>query len=212
MDDTERELADAVEELSETLTALEAELEGPPRGPLGLPRPPTPGELLRFTEQYTLPALISILEASIQVLELLGAAIRAADGRPLQAAGGDGTGDRLATASRRTLETLDDALAEVQNAATGGEPDDPEVRRLLEEARALRAEVDDRLAEATGRTSGADDAEPVGISVREPAPDRPDDEEEGVDIDVDEELETIKREIDGDDEPDDDGPETRNSG
>lgn len=208
MDDRERELATTVEELAETLEDLRAELRDPPRGPLGLPRPPTPGEFLRFTERYTIPALISLLEASIRTLELLAAAIRVADGRPLDGeravrreATAAGT-DRIAAASRRTLSALDDALAELQSAAARGEPESPELQRLLSEARQLRDEVDDRLAEATTaeppspagpdpvdiEVTGGDEAGPTDDGDRTP-------DDEGADVDVDRELESIKREF-----------------
>lgn len=209
MDDHERELAATVDELAGTLESLRTELREPPRGPLGLPRPPTPREFLRFTERFAIPATISLLEASIRTLELLAAAIRVADGRPLDGesavrreAAAAGT-DRLAAASRRTLGALDDALAELQSAAGGGEAESPELQRLLSEARELREEVDDRLAESTA--AGADtagDPEPVDIRVElgddESAPEGSGDgaDDAGVGVDVDRELESIKREFD----------------
>ena len=210
MDESD-DLEAAVRELSDTLEQLQTELRRPPTGPLGLPRPPSPGELLRFTEEYTIPALVSLLETSIRVLELLAAAIRVADGRPLDGAVEEGVagvgersleyvGDRsegLAAASRTTLKRLDDALAELQEAAEGGRPDDPEVQSLLADARELRTEIDSRLAEA-----GADaNAEPADAGTDGNGGDA--DEEEAVGIDVDEELETIRRQVDPDD-----GPET----
>ena len=210
MDESD-DLEAAVRELSDTLEQLQTELRRPPTGPLGLPRPPSPGELLRFTEEYTIPALVSLLETSIRVLELLAAAIRVADGRPLDGAveeGIAGVGERsleyvgdgsegLAAASRATLERLDDALAELQEAAEGGRPDDPEVQSLLADARELRTEIDSRLAEA-----GSDaDADPADAGMDRDGGDA--DEEAAVDIDVDEELETIRRQVDPDD-----GPET----
>ena len=210
MDERERDLADATSELSETLEALRTELRTPARGPLGLPRPPRPSELLRFTEQYTIPTVIALLETSIKALELLGAALRVADGRPLDAvsdrSGSDRRGgsidavgragrDRLARTSRDTLRRLDDALGELQSAAEG-DPSSPELQGLLSEARELRAEVDDRLGDAISETeresdSGRDDrngATEIGISTAE-------NDSEG--IDVDEELESIKRDLDG---------------
>lgn len=200
-----RDLADAVEE-------LRAELQEPRRGSLGRFRPPRPRELLRFTEQQTIPALVAFLETNVRMLELLAAAIRVADGRPLDAVdrGDDGfetgrraleTGaDGLAAASRATLERLDAALAELQEAADGGAPDDPEVRRLLSEARTLRAEVDERLADATDRASGSG----TGPGVTDDDVDPRKVEEGGtgdpVEVDVEEELETLRREADrGDD-------------
>lgn len=201
MNDRERELTAATDDLADTLEALREELQSSPRGPGGIPRPPTPGELFRFTEQYSIPALISLLETSIRVLELLGGAIRLAEGRAFED-GSNERSDRLAEVSRSTLRKLDDALAEVQNAAAGGQPDDPEVRRLLGEARSLREEVDDRLAAATDAPESergrVDDS--VGITVREAS------EDDAVGIDVDEELKSIKREVDGEEsDADDDG-------
>lgn len=212
MDDRERELTEATAELSETLKALRSELQEPPRGPLGLPRPPSPGELLRFTEQYTIPTVIALLEASIRTLELLAAALRVADGRPLDAATGadrsSRTGsletvgevgrDRLAAASRETLRRLDEALAELQSAAAAGDPSNPELRRLLEEARDLRTEVDERLSDAVAESEDGNGIEgdgPAGTGIGSA--------EDGVDdvgIDVDAELASIK------DELDDEGP------
>lgn len=209
MDDRERELAEATAELSETLESLRSELREPPEGPLGLPRPPTPGELLQFTEQYTIPATIALLEAAIRSLELLAAALRVADGRPIDAVSeGSRTTlsaagrSRIAATSRETLGTLDDALADLQSAARG-DSSNPEVQRLLEEARDLGSEVDDRLAEAT------DDAE-TPARERAERPDDADDRGTEIEIDVDEELASIKRTVDetdaaddGDDPPED---------
>lgn len=213
MDDRERDLDESIDDLAGTLESLRAELGDPPEGPLGLPRPPTPGEFLRFTERYTIPALISILETSIRTLELLAAAIRVADGRPLDGPatgrGGDDDPrtDRIAAASRRTLQTLDDALAELQSAGAGGEVRNPELQRLLSEARDLRAEVDDRLADATaGSATRPQEPDPVDIEV-EAGGDEPDGDgasdadERDVGVDIDRELDSIKRELD---EPRDD--------
>lgn len=245
MDDRERNLEAAVDDLAETLEALRAELRNPPRGPLGLPRLPTPGEFLRVTEQHALPTLVSLLETNIRVLELLAATIRLAEGRPpsgdtgrRRGADTDGA-ERLAAASRRTLRKLDDALAELQSAAAGGDPSSPEVRRLLQEARGLRQEVDERLADATTTSRDeSDESEPTRIEIRSGDPGRDTDDVEGADeradergsetpggdgdtragrVDVDQELESIKREL-GDDgatddsEGTDDGGDTDGSG
>jgi hypothetical protein len=190
MDEHERDLTETTADLSETLAELRGELEGPPRGPLGLPRPPSPAELLRFTEQYTIPTTIALLEASIRLLDLLGAVLRAADGRPVDAVAGrsrrsvPGGREHLAAASRETLQRLDDALAELQSAAQG-EPSNPELQRLLEDARELRAEVDDRLDEAIPEADHRSD--------RDRSPETETDTE--IDIDVDEELASIKRDV-----------------
>jgi hypothetical protein len=197
MDDTEADLADAADDLAETLEALREELREPPRGPLGLPRPPRPGELLELTERYTIPALIALLETNIRLLELLAAAIRLAQGRPVDAetkarlkasefavAGGREGLDRLTAASRTTLEKLDDALADLQEAAAEGTPENPEAERLLKQARELRAEIDDRLAEV-------DERERTDIDVRS------EDADESVDVDA--ELASLKEDVSDDD-------------
>lgn len=209
MDDRERDLADATAELSDTLETLRTELREPARGPLGLPRPPRPSELIQFTEQYTIPTIIAILETSIKVLELLAAGLRVADGRPLDAAGGssdrrpgaetlDAVGragrDQLARTSRETLRRLDEALAELQSAAAG-DPSNPELRELLDEARKLRAEVDERLSDAVAETGPtSDEQRDAGHSTDADISSVPD--EDGVGIDVDEELASIKDDLD----------------
>lgn len=153
---------DAVaDELAGTLRELRTEMRDG-RRPL---RPPTPRELLRFTDEYTIPALVASLEAAIRALELLQGAIRLVEGRP---AGRDRPD--VAAAGRATLDRLDALLAELQDAFEG-EPPDPEARRLLADARELRDELGDRLD--AGHTAG-----------------------EGVPVDVESELRSIKDEYD----------------
>lgn len=219
MSEPERDLEEAVEELTEILEELRSELREPPTGPLGLPRPPTPGEFLRFTERYTIPALISLLETSIRVLELLAASIRVVQREPSESgrrdspeAGVPVRNDRVASIGRATLDALDDALAELQAAASGGEPSSPELRRLVEDARDLGAEIDARLAEATSDRR----EEPYTIEIRDESHDESVDEEpvsrpgesdaeadegDAGDVDVDAELESIKDELDGREQP-----------
>ncbi|MFO7925133.1 MAG: DUF7547 family protein [Halobacteriota archaeon] len=211
MDERERDLTEATTELSDTLESLRAELVNGPRGdrPPGLPRPPTPTELLRFTEHHTIPATIALLEAAIRSLELLAAVLRVVDGRPMDAVSGEtssrsplGGRDRLAETSRETLRRLDDALVEFQSAARG-EPSNPELQRLLAEARDLRSEVDARLAEATD--AGGDSA-PVDEAGDNSANTRGGSDPDHVEIDVDEELASIKRSVDEDSDSENDGP------
>jgi len=205
MDDHDRDLAEATAELSETLEALKTELAEPPDGEF---RPPSPRELLRFTEQYTIPTTIALLEAGIRSLELLAAALRAADGRPIDAVseelGTDGR-DRLAATSRETLRRLDDALAELQSAARG-DPSTPEVARLLAEARDLRTEVDDRLADAVDGEPRRQDPGPGPGSAEGSTSDSApaEREDDATEIDVDEELESIKRTVEGSPDSEDD--------
>jgi hypothetical protein len=204
MDDTETDLADAADDLAETLEALREELRTPPRGPLGLPRPPRPDELLALTERYTIPALITILETNIRLLELLAATIRLARGRPIDTetrlkasefavAGGREGVDRLAGASRTTLEKLDDALADLQEATAGGSPENSEAERLLTQARELRAEIDDRLADV-------DEPQRTDIDVRSDDADESTGESPSESVDVDAELASLKEDVDDDGE------------
>jgi hypothetical protein len=206
MDDTEPDLADAADDLSETLESLREELREPPRGPLDFPRPPRPDELLALTERYTIPALIALLETNIRLLELLAAAIRIAQGRPVDAetktrlkasefavTGGREGLNRLTAASRTTLEKLDEALADLQDAAAEGSPENPEAERLLEQARELRAEIDDRLAEV-------DERERTDIDVQSEDADESDSESSSESVDVDAELASLKEDMSNDDE------------
>lgn len=65
MDDENDELADAIRDLTEMIEALRTELgDSRRRPPLGLPapRPPTPGDLIRFTDDVALPAMLATLE------------------------------------------------------------------------------------------------------------------------------------------------------
>lgn len=189
------DLEDLSEELSVTLRDLRDELRTP-RGPFGLPRPPTPREVLRFTESYAIPTAVAVLEANIRALELLAAAIRAVEGGASDAKRARA---RAESVSRATLDRLDDALVDLQNALEG-RPENADARRLLDEARELRAEIDDRLRETP---RGADrsetgDSDPGGTTrdVHE------------VPVDVESELDSIKRDLgESDGGSEDDGTE-----
>lgn len=170
-----------LDELEETLDALREELR-PRRGPLGMPRPPSPREVLRFADEYAIPAGIAVLEAQIRTLELLRGAIRAAERDD-----GDATArDRTVAASRGTLDRLDDALSDLASAFEDSDlPRSADARRLLSEARDLNAEIEGRIA-AIERETGS------GV-----------DEGEAIEIDVEAELDQIRDEIE--DEGDGDG-------
>ena len=214
----EEDLATLVAELRDTLDELQGTVEPDRR------QPPGPRELLRFTESYTIPTLLSILEASIRALELLQATLRLVDGRPLDTERRRGTDDaaaRVGSLGRTTVDRVDSALSEL-TAALEGEPPEGEARDLLAEARALREEVDDRIrtaeansrrdrrtgAAATGhrdeRRTGAHDI-PV-VAEGDPSPDTEDIDAPTTDgatamdteartVDVDAELESIKEAV-----------------
>lgn len=177
------DLPDLVGELAETTEQLRDELDGGPRL-----RPPTPGELVRFTSDVTIPAIILVLETNVRALRLLQRTLRFAEGRSESVdRPGDGARERAADLGRETLDRFDSALADLQDALSG-RPSDDDARELLEEARNLRTEIEHRLDAAPGQTG-------------EPA----DEPTETVPIDVDSELQSIKDSMDDDGQDDDDG-------
>jgi len=160
-------------DLARSLRDLQRELE--PRRRRG---PPTPGDLLRFTDEVAIPAAILVLETNVRALRLLQRAIRLADDRDRPSDDGPGVGDRAASLGRVTLERLDTALADVQDAIEG-RPADDDARELLEDARRLRDEIDERLSEPAG-----DETVVRGRDT------------EKVPVDVDAELQSIRDEVD----------------
>lgn len=192
MAESDDELERVAGDLADTLDALRQELDADRRGP------PRVVDLLRFTERYTIPAVIAVLEANIRILELLAGGIRVATGD-------EGPADRrgaTADAARATLDALDSALQDATRALSGGAPANPEARELLQEARSLRAELDDRLERATGARPPSDSQsqddtgkDPVSIDV--------DSELQGIREDVEAERQARERlddRLDGDDE------------
>ncbi|MDS0258652.1 hypothetical protein NDI56_04400 [Haloarcula sp. S1CR25-12] len=183
MSDAEDDVTALLGELVRTLQDLQTEVE--PRTDSGRPRPPTPGELLRFTSDVTIPAAILVLKTNIEALKLLRRALRLAEGRPATASTPKGVQERASDLSRATLARLDDALTDIQGAVEG-RPDDEEARELLSEARQLRADLAEQLS------SDGDNSVPT--------------EGTEVPVDVDAELQSIKDDIDDvSDGPDDTG-------
>jgi hypothetical protein len=140
------ELAVLLADLERTLTDLREAVDEDVRQKR---RPPTPGEILRFTEEYTIPTLIALLEATVRSLELLRAVLRLAGP-------GATTADRLSERSRTDdtpdVATLRDGLADLREALTGTDlPADSEAGSVLSDARGLTEEIDDRLADISGR-------------------------------------------------------------
>jgi hypothetical protein len=209
----DREVAATAEELAEVLSELRAELREGRRGPFGLPAPPRPGEVLRFTDEHAIPFAIAVLEANIRALELLQGAIRLVESGQRTGEEARATRDRAASLSRATLDRLDDALADLETAATGRElPPDESARSIVEEARRLRAELSDALdGEGTGGATDADDPDDADNGGAAPGVDPLDDaggatDEAGdgaastggaddVPVDVEGELQSIKEDL-----------------
>ncbi|WP_254822221.1 DUF7547 family protein [Haloglomus halophilum] len=207
------DLGALVDELEATLRQLRAEVDEESRppsrrrpgsgGPV-LPRPPSPRELLTFTERYTIPTVVAFLEAAIRGLELLAGTIRLLDGRDPRSPdrrnrdGGSvladvstAAGERAAASGREALSRVDDALAELQRTYEG-DPEDPTARRLLADARELRGEIDERLAAM----------EPTDDAARD---DHEAERDRGPTVNVDAELASLKEQAGRDDEEADQG-------
>jgi hypothetical protein len=207
-----------------------------------LPRPPSVSELFRFTEQYTLPTLISTLEATIRALELLRGTLRLLDGRSaLDDADRRGRssaarlGDGVAGVGREAVSGVERALSELETALSESEvPNERAGDDLLGEVRSLSAEISERLDTAqdgSQRRSGSqrDQDRPnqgtPGVSERnvdavtievtdsdemghdtddgeaERDPEADDEAERHPEVDIDAELESIRHEVRGTDEP-----------
>ncbi|WP_193570019.1 MULTISPECIES: hypothetical protein [Halorussus] len=144
--DPER-LDDRVEELETRVRELRTELGRPPEGPLGLPRPPTPREVLSFTGEYAIPTAIAMLEANVRALKALQQVIRLVDPeRSVVDEERDRLQSRAADASRLTLDRLESALEDVETTIRESDlPRDDEARGILDDARRINREIRDRI-------------------------------------------------------------------
>jgi len=152
------ELAAQLDDLEATLTDLRGELRD--QGRRGPPQPPQLSELLRFTEQYTIPTLIAILEATIRSLELLRRTLRLAD--PERAAREEGAAarGRLDEVGSEAGRQLADALTELRTALSEADlPENAESRDLITDARELTGEIERRLRDAEQTVSDHRDKE-----------------------------------------------------
>ncbi|WP_338728704.1 hypothetical protein [Haladaptatus sp. DJG-WS-42] len=212
--DARDEVSPLIDDLEATLAELRTALE--PTTRRGLPRPPSPRRLLSFTDEFAIPTAIAVLEANIRALELVQELIHVTN-RGLEAS--DSTQDassRARDVSQDAIDRLERALTEIQvSLEEGALPENPEARKLLTEARALRDEIDERLAdsgrtEPTPRQPSPRDAgdQPIVIPVESddaPEPDEgPHDLEDALaDEEIESELETIRQELDAVDDEDD---------
>ena len=226
------DLVDLLDDLELTLGDLRDELQRRPESEERRPfRPPTPSEILRFTDEYTIPTVISILEANIRALELLQKLLRLANPEGTLREGSDETRRRVRSVRDDAVGGLDRALSELQRALSEAAlPDDPESRDIVEDARSLTEEVERRIEESrSGSRSGSRSrsresagsrrrssrtnsrsgrSEPVEITVdeepdggHEEGADENDrgtvaDESDDAEVDVEDELQSIKDELD----------------
>ncbi|OYR39176.1 MULTISPECIES: hypothetical protein [unclassified Halorubrum] len=238
------ELEERLDELEDVLTELRRDLGESERDRRGPPRPPRLSELLRFTEQYTIPTVIALLETTIKSLELLRGTLRLADpGRSLADESG-ATADRLADVRDGASAGLARSLSELRTALSEADlPEEAASRSIITDARDLTAEIESRIEEgrreadaarrpgrdddrrkdrgAGGPESDArdggrarDDDSPgrdrgVRIDVTDPdaepeasGADEETEDDPAPEVDVESELESIKRQIDGDEADD----------
>jgi hypothetical protein len=173
MSGTDPDLSTTLAELTRSLEELQTELE--PSG-----GPPTLRRLSRFTSEVTIPAIVLVLETNVRALKLVQRALRIAEGRERTRDATSETRDRAVALGQATLSRLDETLGDLQEALEGRPPDD-EARELLDRVRDLEDDIEAQLAAA----------ESDGQEV----PDH-----DGVDIDVDAELQSLKDDIDDTDE------------
>lgn len=195
----EDDLRTRVDELERTLAALREQLDDDRRATRRSinrrrrPRPPSPGELLRFTESHTIPTLVATLEATIQALELAGGLLRLLDPATPDDSARDVPPGARATV-RSALSNLQSALDETDL------PDDPAARDLVADARSLAAEVESRLDDAGRRPDRTGD-EGVAVDVREEgASEGESSDGDDASVDVESELDSIRDELRGDEE------------
>lgn len=127
---------------------------------------------LRLTERLAVPAAVAALEANVRALEFVQDRLRELEGREERAREGPRVSERM-------LDRLDDALGRMDDAIAESDlPQNAEARRLLERARELNADVRDRV-----QSTGPDPAD-----------------QEVVTIDVEEELDQIRDDVDAEDD------------
>ncbi|OYR75377.1 DUF7547 family protein [Halorubrum ezzemoulense] len=209
------DLEERLDELEDVLGELRADLRESERDRRGPPRPPRLSELVRFTEQYTIPTVIALLETTIKSLELLRGTLRLADPGRSVAEGAEGAGDRLADVRDGATAGLSRSLSELRTALSEADlPEDAASRAARD--RRLGGDPDgDRNARSRGdaeeRSDRGGGANPVRIDVTEPgesddasdeAPGEGDASGDAADeppeVDVESELESIKQQVDGD--------------
>lgn len=190
-----------VRALEETLAELRDELDGSRTSSL-LPAPSF-RDLRWFTTEVSIPMTVLVLEANVRALRILQRALRSApeSGKATDSGVQDSAvGRRAADASVRALGRLDGALADLRSSAgAAGAGDGGNVTDLLDEAERLRERVRTELdrMEAT-RSRGRED----WATASDPG-DTPFHQEDAVAIDVEAELDSIRDQVE--DENDEDG-------
>ncbi|MFC5277619.1 hypothetical protein ACFPM1_02375 [Halorubrum rubrum] len=172
------DLEERLDELEDVLSELRRDLRETERDRRGPPRPPRLSELVRFTEQYTIPTLIALLETTITSLELVRGTLRLLDpGRELRE-DADATADRLAGVRDGAAGGLARSLSELRTALAEADlPEEAASRSIIEDARDLSAEIEARIEEGRREADAArrperDAGERTGSGERAGAADR----------------------------------------
>ncbi|MFB6130962.1 MAG: hypothetical protein ABEJ28_09095 [Salinigranum sp.] len=222
----DEDLRELLDELEDTLEALRVELETRDRRRRPVPRPPSLGEFLRFTGEYTIPTVVAMLEATIRSLDLLREFLRMADPGRRADVDDHTVQTRLDDAGRfaadRATEQFSRTLEELRRALTEADlPRESESRSLIEDIRSLSEEIEYRITEADRTRDRADrsdredrwetgdrrredrwgrrggDRDVVRIDVSEEGEDDDGAESEGTKVDIEAELDSIKEEVHG---------------
>ena len=188
------DLESRLDELERDIEALADTIDRrQPRGPFGVPRPPTPSELLRFADEAAIPAGIAILQANIRLLEALRQAIRLLESGEQARRRGNEIGTEAATMRTQVLNQFDAAITELEQAIQGTPADVPG-HDILADARSLRDDLESRIAETEQRSveTAVDQQEEPDSSASE-----------ATTIDIEAELESIKQEQSSDEDDED---------
>ena len=155
----DEELEALLSELESTLAELRRDLDaereagGPRRRPRP-PRPPSVGDLLRFTNDYTIPTVIATLQATIEALQLLRRFLELTAGTDRdrgRTSAGDGSilSPALSSARDRAASDATDALGRLRTALAEADlPEDEESRDVIEDARSLSERIEERIADS----------------------------------------------------------------
>lgn len=171
-DPTRDELTRRLDDLERAIAELREDLDAGDSREAG---PRTRGEARRLADEFAVPAIDAALEANIRSLELLRELINSAD-RARRSPSADR--DPLSGAVRRFERTLEEIEAALEGSTLPGNAD---ARGLLTEARRLNEAIGDRLDASGGIGDDTDD-------------------ETVVRIDVESELESIKDDLDDEDD------------
>ena len=142
-DSSQRALQETTRELLDVLRDVERAVEPPDAR--RLIRPPTPRGLLEFTSEVGIPAAILVLRTNIAVLELLQRSLRMVGDVDRPDSAERGLGARATDLTTSSLARLDDALADLQT-AIDGRAIDRSPDELLAEARERTEELEAQLA------------------------------------------------------------------